>query len=287
MELYQLRCFYEAAISEKITEAADKLNVSQPALSIAIKKLEEELGVQLFFRNGRRISLSSDGKAIIPYVNKILSYVREISRMCNDSESTLNSLIIRVKDAMPLVIEAASSFHQNNPSIRLQLISNDEESDAAADIIIDSTPSIPNNTDTTVLLEDFLIAVLPRITYPIVEAPLSVDFFYDNEFIGMSNNYSLTENIKYFCNKTGMTLNASIICTNTSSMRNLIANGTGISIVPSRSWLFQNIPALTLVPFELGPWKIFITARPTGFRNNTHIVESFISHLIEWFKKVA
>ena len=252
MELYQLRCFYEAAISEKITEAADKLNVSQPALSIAIKKLEEELGVQLFFRNGRRISLSSDGKAIIPYVNKILSYVREISRMCNDSESTLNSLIIRVKDAMPLVIEAASSFHQNNPSIRLQLISNDEE-----------------------------------FTYPIVDAPLSVDFFYDNEFIGMSNNYSLTENIKYFCNKTGMTLNASIICTNTSSMRNLIANGTGISIVPSRSWLFQNIPALTLVPFELGPWKIFITARPTGFRNNTHIVESFISHLIEWFKKVA
>ena len=49
MEIKQLKYFLEIAQAGSFSRAAEKLSVSQPALSVAMKKLEEELGVQLFY----------------------------------------------------------------------------------------------------------------------------------------------------------------------------------------------------------------------------------------------
>ena len=57
MELYQLRYFAKVAEMEHMTRAARELNLSEPALSRAIRQLEEELGTKLFERRGRSICL--------------------------------------------------------------------------------------------------------------------------------------------------------------------------------------------------------------------------------------
>lgn len=61
MELRTLRYFLEAAREENMTRAAENLHVSQPTLSKQLRKLEEELGKQLFIRHSFSIELTKEG----------------------------------------------------------------------------------------------------------------------------------------------------------------------------------------------------------------------------------
>lgn len=65
MDLRQLRFFLEVANSGGFTKAAEKLHIAQSALSIAIKKLEDELEVQLFIRRDRKIALTAEGESLV------------------------------------------------------------------------------------------------------------------------------------------------------------------------------------------------------------------------------
>ncbi len=62
MEIQQLEYFKTVAEMQHMTQAAEKLNISQPALSKSISNIEQEIGVPLFDRQGRSINLNRYGK---------------------------------------------------------------------------------------------------------------------------------------------------------------------------------------------------------------------------------
>lgn len=78
MELTALK--YLKAIAEygTMSRAADALHVSQPALSMAMKKLQDELGVGLFERSGGRTVLTENGKKVLSYAEKMLTLTDEM-----------------------------------------------------------------------------------------------------------------------------------------------------------------------------------------------------------------
>ncbi len=78
MELTQLRYFKTAAECNNLSEAAEKLHISQPALSLSVKKLEEELGVPLFERSKNKICLNNAGKLALTYAEAILAKADEM-----------------------------------------------------------------------------------------------------------------------------------------------------------------------------------------------------------------
>ena len=73
MELYQLRSFAAVAESGHLTRAADRLHISQPALSAQIKALEDELGVALFDRHPGGMELTPAGKRLLPEAQKVVA----------------------------------------------------------------------------------------------------------------------------------------------------------------------------------------------------------------------
>ena len=75
MELTQLKYFQVAATEKNFTRAAKKLHISQPALSKGIQNLENELGIQLFVRDGNRITLSPSGTIFLEDVNSAMRYL--------------------------------------------------------------------------------------------------------------------------------------------------------------------------------------------------------------------
>src|SRR4051794_10662494 len=81
MELYQLRTFVTVADSGHITRAAEKLHLSQPAVSAHVKALEEELGVRLFDRNPGGMLLTRAGGQLRDRAEKVLAEVEHLRQL--------------------------------------------------------------------------------------------------------------------------------------------------------------------------------------------------------------
>lgn len=73
MELYELRQFVAFADCGTLSEAAEILHLSQPALSRNMKKLEEELGVPLFLRRKNRLELGENGAYLLELARSVLA----------------------------------------------------------------------------------------------------------------------------------------------------------------------------------------------------------------------
>ncbi len=84
MELHQIRYFLAVSETSSFTRAAARCNVSQPALTTAIKKLEQELGSQLFLRERRGAKLTSLGAMVLPRFQRI---AKESSSILETAES--------------------------------------------------------------------------------------------------------------------------------------------------------------------------------------------------------
>lgn len=77
MNLNQLIYFATLAQLQHVTRASEKLNIAQPSLSKAIANLEQELGVDLFEKQGRNVVLTRQGKLYLDYVEKALESLEE------------------------------------------------------------------------------------------------------------------------------------------------------------------------------------------------------------------
>jgi DNA-binding transcriptional LysR family regulator len=77
MDLRQLRYFQAVAAAGRITTAARELGITQPALSIALAKLEGELGVVLFDRDHRGVHLTESGRTLLEVVTQAMAIIEE------------------------------------------------------------------------------------------------------------------------------------------------------------------------------------------------------------------
>jgi DNA-binding transcriptional LysR family regulator len=84
MELRQLAYFVAVAQKLNFSRAAEDLPVSQPGLSQQIRVLENELGVQLFDRAGKRVALTRAGEVLLPHAYHILAEVETARNQVRD-----------------------------------------------------------------------------------------------------------------------------------------------------------------------------------------------------------
>ena len=82
MKLTQLEYFCVAARYHNITRASKELFVTQPSVSNAIKALEEEFGVNLFYRNNNKLTLTPEGEKFYQNAEELLAHAASESRQC-------------------------------------------------------------------------------------------------------------------------------------------------------------------------------------------------------------
>lgn len=127
MEWNQLRYFQTVGQLEHFTHASEKLSVSQPALSRAIARLEEELGVPLFDREGRTVSLNRYGQIFLNRINRAMQEIsageREIKDLIDSSSGNV-SLGFIPSQGSSLVPDVLGLFRKDYPTIKFQLYQN-------------------------------------------------------------------------------------------------------------------------------------------------------------------
>ena len=84
MELKQLEYFQMTSRLKNITRAAKRLSVSQPNITVAIKKLEAELGIQLFERSQKQLSLTPEGAVFLNRIEQALRNIQDAVLEVND-----------------------------------------------------------------------------------------------------------------------------------------------------------------------------------------------------------
>jgi len=121
MEIRQLKSFQTVANLLSFNKAAGQLHYAQSSISAQIQALEEELGVQLLDRLGRKIQLTDMGMQLLQYTGKILDLVDEThSEVAGDKEPR-GALTIRIPETfgahrLPAVVKY---FHSQYPKVRL------------------------------------------------------------------------------------------------------------------------------------------------------------------------
>ncbi|MTH78907.1 LysR family transcriptional regulator [Paracoccus aestuariivivens] len=114
------RSFHAIAEEGGITRAAKRLNMSQPSVSLALQKLEEQLGCQLVFRGSRHFALTLRGEKIYQECIEILRGVERIGQLAEDqNDEKFGELRLNIISRLhsPLIDEALRLYHQRHPSI--------------------------------------------------------------------------------------------------------------------------------------------------------------------------
>lgn len=134
MELRQLEYFLAIVEHEGLGRAAERLHLSQPALSQSIRALERELQVSLFHRTGRRLAPTPTGLELVPLARRVLADVvdaRDAMTRARDVEGGALSVVCTPEMSSEAVAAWSAGFTRRHPAVRLDI----SEVDSTADLL--------------------------------------------------------------------------------------------------------------------------------------------------------
>jgi DNA-binding transcriptional LysR family regulator len=130
MNFNDLRTFVAVAETASFSAAAQQLFVTQPAVSKRIRALEQDLGVQLFDRVGKRVYLTQAGKVLVPQAQQMLAMLSDTEKQLrNLSEQVSGSLHMATSHHIGLhrLAPVLRTFTQRHPDVQLNISFEDSE----------------------------------------------------------------------------------------------------------------------------------------------------------------
>ena len=125
VNLNSLKIFLVVATSNSFLEASNKLYISQPAISKSINKLEEDLGVSLFYRANKGVTLTSDGEILLKYVNDSRKLLLACERMLSSNNSLdSGSIVIGAQSHIVrnYLLEKINNFRKLFPNVMFRIV---------------------------------------------------------------------------------------------------------------------------------------------------------------------
>lgn len=285
MELLQLKYFLAAAKYEHITQAAKALHIAQPALSQSIHRLESELGVLLFDRKNRGITLNDMGKRLEERLLPIMSALDHLpAELQAADENAGRTIRLNLLTATALVTSCIISYKILHPDIIFQL--SQDQNDTVYDLSISS--AIPGNVldskSMVLLQEDFYLAVPANSAYSL-RTSISLSETRNEGYISFSGSKPIRTICDQFCLAAGFTPRIAFESDSPEAVRNLIAAGLGIGFWPKYSWgPLPNLPQVVLLSIDSPVCRrdIIITYDPTVMNKGT--VADFYEYLTAYIR---
>lgn len=121
MELKYLNTFKTIVNEGGFTKAAEKLNYTQSTITFQVSTLEQELGIKLFEKIGRKMVLSKAGERVLPYVEEVLSSVNKLQNFETDLQECQGDLRIGIGETLLCykMPEVVKKFNERAPKARL------------------------------------------------------------------------------------------------------------------------------------------------------------------------
>ncbi|WCN36248.1 LysR family transcriptional regulator [Aneurinibacillus uraniidurans] len=266
MELRQLNYFVEVARLENFTRAAERLKIAQPALSQQIRNLEQELGVKLFKRIGRGVTLTEPGEQFYIGAEKTLAEAQRakdsVKEFTNDPHGKImiGALESLVQTRLPSLLVA---FGKEYPGIKVFIRENTTEPlledlqkgelDLALGHTLDVTYS-PNLVRVVAqtgicskpLYQDELVLVVAK-GHPLEKRKtISIGELREESFVFFKEGSGIRSQLLAACISEGFD---PLIAYECASPRTLVAKGLGVSILP-RLMAESPGPTVSILPLD-------------------------------------
>ena len=241
LELY--RVFYTVAKCGSLTKAAQELFISQPAVSQAIKSMENQLGVSLFNRTHKGMDLSAGGGKLI------FKQVEEALKLLDDAESKLTevkttatgSIRIGATDSIfsHILSEKLAEYNEKYPAVKLELISStspytlSQLKEGKCDIAFLNLPAEDDEIrfyGTVTHLSDTFVAGVKYSDLKDKTIPLKDLQQYP--VLMIEENTVARRALSAYCETVGVQLNPDVEVANWDFMKKLVIKGMGIGCIP-------------------------------------------------------
>ncbi|NMM83718.1 LysR family transcriptional regulator [Rhodococcus sp. SRB_17] len=247
MDLRQMEYFLAVVDCGGVTRAASELRVAQPSLSQAVRKLESDLGTELFHRVGRGLVLSPAGEALVGPARMILrevasaeTAVRDVGAM-RGGRIDIASLSDLCSDPLSVWV---SKFRRRHPEVRFHV----EERDSTADVValvrsgacelgFLSLPMPTENLDSEELIDQQLVLVSPPGTEARWPDPVPVGELSGVSFVMSERGTPDRDFIDHSLRLNGVEPDVAVEVRHRGAVLPIVLSGGGSAIVPLRSGL--------------------------------------------------
>ncbi|QXI17628.1 LysR family transcriptional regulator [Pseudomonas hamedanensis] len=117
----QLKAFHAVAVHGSFTRAAERLYLTQPAISDQVRKLEERFGVLLFHRNKRSVRLTDLGERLLAITQRLFVIEAEAQELLQESQALQTGSLILAVDAPVHVLPQIARFCERYPGISVKI----------------------------------------------------------------------------------------------------------------------------------------------------------------------
>ncbi|MFE4571080.1 LysR family transcriptional regulator [Paenibacillus chitinolyticus] len=239
MELLQLQYFLAVARLEHMTEAARSLHVTQSSLSKTIQRLEEDLGVPLFDRTGRRLRLNEFGSRFLRRAERALFELKQGKQEMRDlsglEHSTLE-LAVTTASTLPNILRA---FRKKMPDIQfhVQMLATQEMVTllhrGEVDFCVSSPPIEGEDIECQIVCIDPILVSVPMGHRLAERTSVSLTELRDEWFVGVKRGYGTRDLVDSICNSVGFAPKYVYEGDEPARLSALVEAEIGIAFIPS------------------------------------------------------
>lgn len=239
MELLQLQYFLAVARLEHVTEAARSLYVTQSSLSKTIQRLEEDLGVPLFDRIGRKLRLNEFGSKFLRRAEKALFELEQGKQELNDLSSpeqgTLE-LAVTTASTLPNILR---EFRKKRPNIQfhVQMLTTQEMVTllrrGEVDYCLSSPPIQGDEIECQIVFIDPILVAVPTGHRLAERSSVSLTELRDEWFVGVKRGYGTRDLVDSVCKSVGFAPKYVYEGDEPARLSALVEAEVGIAFIPS------------------------------------------------------
>ena len=251
-ELRQLRQFVEIAATGSYRRAAELLFVAQPALSVAMRKLEAAIGARLFDRGPRGVSLTAAGEALLPEARRALMHAeqgRRSARLVALGEWGVLRLGFVGSATYALLPGRLPAFRMRHPDVRLELTEGSTVEviemvrEGRVDLgVVRGPVDDVSDVDLALAESDEFVAVVPASHWSAGRPRLRLSDLREEPFVmypttGVPGLRSVAMQV---CREAGFVPRVGQEATQVQTVVSLVASGLGVALVPGVASAYAN-----------------------------------------------
>lgn len=232
----QIRYFLEVANTKHITNSAKNLHITQPALTQAIRRLENDLGVPLFAAKGRNIVLTEYGKYLQKKLEPLMAQIDDIPEQLKMMVALESETIhMNVLAASSLVMEAIIQYKKKHADINFQLHQNIESELYDIAVTTKLFYQAADDENSFACAEEIYLAVPENRRYS-GRTSICLPEVADEGFVSLLGSREFRYICDRFCQHAGFTPKIIFESDNPAAVKNMIAANMGIGFWPEFTW---------------------------------------------------